>query len=161
MLTPQSTRRARLLAATVVLAALAVGCYGPAPSGNPPSGGTARELYEMVNYSRAASGLAPLAWDDQLAHLAQDLSTWNSVTGRLEHRDLGAVIRSPEFSRFYTMGENILVGSCGLSAGEMHQAWMNSAGHRANILSPSYNVIGIGIVCSGGRVWATQNFGGV
>lgn len=161
MLTPHRTRRARLLAATALVAALTAGCFGPAPAGNPPSGGPVRELYDMVNFTRVGNGLAPLAWDNQLASLAQDLSTWNSMTGRLEHRDLGAVIRSPEFSRFQSLGENILVGSCGLSAGQMHQAWMNSAGHRANILSPSYNVIGIGIVCSGGRVWATQNFGRV
>jgi uncharacterized protein YkwD len=42
----------------------------------------------------------------------------------------------------------------------MEQAWMNSPGHRANILG-SFNVIGVGVVCSGGRVWATQSFGTV
>lgn len=39
-------------------------------------------------------------------------------------------------------------------------AWMNSPGHRANLLSGLYEVIGVGIVCApDGTVWVTQNFG--
>ncbi len=37
---------------------------------------------------------------------------------------------------------------------------MNSSGHRDNMLSPTYNLVGIGVYCaSDGTVWATQDFG--
>ena len=39
--------------------------------------------------------------------------------------------------------------------------WMNSPGHRANILNETFDYLGVGMRESGGYVWATQNFGGV
>ena len=49
-----------------------------------------------------------------------------------------------------------------MSAAEVEQAWMNSAGHRANILNGGYNVAGVGVACNGfGQLYATQNFGQV
>jgi uncharacterized protein YkwD len=165
MLTKLGTRRAKLLAATLVVAALSTACYGGAAGGGSggqslPSAGTARELYDLTNAERARNGLPALGWNNQLGQLALDWSAWMAATGSMTHRDLWATINSPAFWQFRSLGENILQGSCGISAAQMHQAWMNSAGHRANILSGGYNVIGIGVVCdSAGRVWATQNFG--
>ena len=47
----------------------------------------------------------------------------------------------------YSVGENIAWGTQNLAtAAEIHEAWMNSAGHRANILRRSFKEIGIGIV---------------
>lgn len=56
------------------------------------------------------------------------------------------------------MAENIIRGDCGLSSAQIHQAWMNSADHRANILG-NYNAIGIGVACNGGQLYATEDFG--
>ena len=42
----------------------------------------------------------------------------------------------------------------------MHTAWMNSPDHRANILSPSFTSVGIGLAWANGQVWATEDFGG-
>jgi uncharacterized protein YkwD len=166
MLTKLGTRRAKLLAATVVVAALSTACYGGAAGGGGggsaslPSSGTVQELYNLTNAARASNGLPALGWNNQLGGLAQDWSGWMAATGSMTHRDLWATINSPPFWQFQSLGENILQGGCGISAAQMHQAWMNSAGHRANILSGGYNVIGIGVVCDGaGRVWATQDFG--
>jgi hypothetical protein len=36
---------------------------------------------------------------------------------------------------------------------------MRSDGHRHNLLQPGFDSIGIGVVCSNGKAWATQNFG--
>lgn len=41
---------------------------------------------------------------------------------------------------------------------EIVQGWMDSPGHRANILSPDYTHLGIGVVTTGSKLWATQNF---
>ena len=56
------------------------------------------------------------------------------------------------------MGENILHGGCGISAGQMDQAWMNSPDHRANILG-NFSAVGIGVACNGGDLYATEEFG--
>ena len=69
---------------------------------------------------------------------------------------------SPESFRIlpdlHSIGENILVGY--MDTGEAHVGWMESDGHRRNILTPEYTAIGIGVVCrNDGRIWATQMFG--
>ena len=59
--------------------------------------------------------------------------------------------------RWSTYGENIAKGQS--TAAAVTDSWMNSAGHRANILNCAFKEIGIGRVdSSGGPVW-TQNFG--
>ncbi|HUF85498.1 MAG TPA: CAP domain-containing protein [Acidimicrobiia bacterium] len=164
MLSSLGTRRARLLASALVVATLTAGCFsGQSHSSRQvplPASGLTREVYDLVNADRAANGLPALTWNAQLGGLAQSWSETMASTGRFEHSDLDATLASPEFDGFRRLGENILVGSCNMTAAEMEQAWMNSPGHRANILG-SFNVIGVGVVCSGGRVWATQSFGTV
>ena len=60
-----------------------------------------------------------------------------------------------------TLGENLLQGSGPMSAAQMEATWMNSAPHRANILSSSFNVAGIGIAYgANGSLWVTVDFGG-
>jgi uncharacterized protein YkwD len=175
MLSTLGLRRAKLIAATVVVAALTAGCFGGFGGGGGggvrhygfPSGDgwdqvKERELIWFLNADRNAQGLPGLWWNDKLGGLAASHSEWMAMTGSFQHRDLYATINDPNYGEFWGLGENILVGSCGISAAQMHQAWMNSPGHRANILSPSYNVVGIHVVCGGdGRLWATQNFGTV
>ena len=52
------------------------------------------------------------------------------------------------------------MGGQGTRAGAIHTAWMNSTGHRVNLLARNLDVIGIGVYCSAdGKMWATQQFG--
>jgi uncharacterized protein YkwD len=120
----------------------------------------AREIFAGLNQERAARGLAPLAWDPQLAGLANEWSTQMAGTGNFAHRDLGAVIRSAGWQGVYTsLGENIITGG-GLTSNSSHAAWMNSPGHRQNLLQQGYDTVGIAVFCDAdGRMWATQNFG--
>ena len=53
------------------------------------------------------------------------------------------------------VAENVGVG---YSVKQLHDAFMGSTGHRNNILNPSYNRVGIGVVLSGGRIWVTVRF---
>ena len=157
MLTALGARRARLFASLVVVGALATGCF--AGSGQAvPAGGLNRQLFDLVNADRAANGLPGFQWDAQLGGLAQEWSQQMASTGSFRHRDLNAVINRAGFSSYRRLGENILLGSCGMSADQVERAWMNSPGHRANIVG-NYNLAGIGTVCRDGRLWATQNFG--
>jgi uncharacterized protein YkwD len=161
MLSPVGTRRARLLASMLVVAAFTAGCFAGENRAHEtalPTSGLGREVYQLVNADRAANGLPALTWNAQLGALAQGWSEHMASTGKFEHSDINSTIHSPAFNAFTRLGENILVGRCNMSAAEMERAWMNSPSHRANILG-SYNLIGVAVVCSGDRLWATQSFG--
>jgi hypothetical protein len=113
----------------------------------------ARDIHLRVNDERAARGLPPLSWDEGLAALARAWSEEMLATG-YRH--------SPEARRvhpdFVGIGENIVMGP--RDAGEAHVSWMESDGHRDNLLYPGYTAIGIGVVCrNDGHLWATQLLG--
>ena len=157
-------RRTTLLAATaaiVVLAACAPFKAGPPAAAPLPFGSAppqAQELYYIVNNERAANGLGPVAWHDQLGGLAQSWSDSMAVTGNYSHQDLDAVLQNPAYAGYSGLGENILHGGCGITAAQMDQAWMNSPDHRANILG-DFSAVGIGVACNGGDLYATEDFG--
>jgi uncharacterized protein YkwD len=158
------TRRVAFLAGTaaiVVLAACAPfksGAPGAAPLPFGSAHPQAQELYSYVNDARAANGLGPVGWHDQLGGLAQSWSDYMAATGNYSHQDLDAILQSPPYAGFSGLGENILRGGCGISAAQMHLAWMSSPEHQANILG-NYSAVGIGVTCNGGNVYATEEFG--
>jgi uncharacterized protein YkwD len=147
-------------AAVVVLAACAPVKSGPSappiPFGNAHP--QAQELYYLVNSERAAHGLGPVGWHDQLGGLAQGWSEYMAGGGSFTHQNLDAVLNSPAGSGFSALGENIIRGGCGLSAQQLHQSWMGSPVHRDNILG-NFTVVGIGVACNGSQVYATEDFG--
>ncbi|MFI1735006.1 CAP domain-containing protein [Streptomyces acidicola] len=124
---------------------------------------TAAEVIALTNAERASAGLRPLADDPLLATAAQAHSTdmvaraFYSHTspdgGEPWHRAAAAG------STRRTIGENIACGQ--RSAAEVVRGWMDSPGHRANILKPGFTHIGIGFAGGGeaGTYW-TQLFGG-
>ena len=79
-----------------------------------------------------------------------------SVTN-FHHSDLSRLFNG----RFNYVGENIAWASGpGATAGKLHLMWMQSSGHRENMLAPAFDTIGIGVHCApDGTIWATQNFG--
>ncbi|KPI22632.1 SCP-like extracellular [Actinobacteria bacterium OK074] len=123
---------------------------------------TADEVVALTNAERAAAGLPPLAVDPLLtvaaqAHsadmVARDFYAHTSPEGG-EPWDRAAAAGSTR----RTIGENIACGQ--RSAAEVVTGWMNSPGHRANILKPAFTHIGVGFVGGGraGTYW-TQLFG--
>lgn len=116
------------------------------------------EVVRLVNDVRKANGLKPLLQDWQLSRVARYKSQ--------DMRDLGYFSHtSPTYGSpfnmmksfgisYKTAGENIAKGYATPKA--VVDAWMNSPGHRANILNPSYTHIGVGFVASG-NYW-TQMF---
>jgi uncharacterized protein YkwD len=110
------------------------------------------------NVDRAAAGLPGLCVDSQLTGFAQNWANQMAATQSLVHQNIAGLIGSTSFS---TMGENILFGPANMTVQEMETAWMNSAPHRANILSAAFSRAGVGIAYSSdGRVWACVDFGG-
>ena len=138
----------------------------PPTTADAPAGGgsTAQtltnDLFDRLNAERRARGLAALKWDDDLARVAGDWSAQMARTGNFAHRDLGAAGSLPGMSKFSALGENIAwVEGYPSMGNQLHVGWMKSEGHRANMLQRGFDSVGIGVVCSGGRAWATQNFG--
>ena len=133
----------------------------PAPAGNQSTAQKlASDLFERLNAERRARGLAALDWDGDLARVAGDWSAEMAGSGNFRHRDLGAAGGLPGMSKFSALGENIAwVEGYPNMGNQLHVGWMRSEGHRANMLQRGFDSVGIGVVCSGGRAWATQNFG--
>jgi hypothetical protein len=113
----------------------------------------ARDIYLRVNDERAARGLPPLVWHEDLAAIARGWSEEMLTTG-YRHSPASRRVH-PDF---VGVGENILMGP--RDAGEAHVSWMESDGHRDNLLHAGYTAIGIGVVCrNDGHLWATQLLG--
>lgn len=112
---------------------------------------------EMVNEERAAQGLSPLKMDQGLLDAAMQRA--GEISIYFEHE-------RPDGSRCFSIfpggssayGENIAGNSSLNPEGAMNQ-WMNSPGHRANILRSDYTSVGIGCFTQGGAVFWVQCFG--
>ncbi len=119
------------------------------------------QVIQLTNQERAKNGLKPLAADWQLSRVARYKSADMRDKNYFSHT-------SPTYGSPFTMmknfginyrsaGENIAAGQ--RTASEVVQSWMNSPGHRKNILSPTYTHIGVGHASGGsyGHYW-TQMF---
>jgi uncharacterized protein YkwD len=157
--------RALPIAAVAVVFALTA-CAptkAPPPAPAPPSlpfdsaDPIAKELLSLTNSDRAASGLDPLAWNDQLGGLAQSWSDHMATTGQLVHQDLDALRQTPAYSEFSALKENILSSACAFTAAQIEAAFMNSPPHKANVLG-DFTVMGIGVKCNGTNMFVTVEY---
>lgn len=121
----------------------------------------ARRVIELVNAKRAAHGIEPLAENQKLDMLATTKSRDMRDNGYFDHKSptLGHAqdMMTAAGIRWLAAGENIAAGQ--RTPEEVMNGWMNSPGHRRNILSPKFTEIGVGYVEGGpnGRYW-TQMF---
>ncbi|RPK87492.1 MULTISPECIES: sigma-70 family RNA polymerase sigma factor [Streptomyces] len=132
----------------------------PAPA-PPASAGTAGQVTELVNAERAKQGCGPVTVNDQLNTAAQRHSADMEANDYFSHtsqdgRDPGARITAAGY-RWSTYGENIAKGQ--RTPADVMRSWMDSPGHRANILNCSFKEIGVGKQDSGGGPVWTQVFG--
>jgi uncharacterized protein YkwD len=108
------------------------------------------KMLQLVNQERTKRGLKPLRWDPQLLPVARAHSQDMFARGYFSHYTLEG--KDP-FDRmkaagikYYSAGENLALGP---TLSICHEGLMNSPGHRANILNPTYGRIGIGILDGG------------
>ncbi|MFI6289748.1 CAP domain-containing protein [Streptomyces sp. NPDC051018] len=118
------------------------------------------EVLTLVNEERAKAGCSPVQYDAALAKLAGDFSADMANRGFFDHTDPDG--RTPwdraERAGVKNLGgENIARGQA--DAATVMQSWMNSEGHRANILNCDYKTLGVGVHLGDGGPWWTQNFG--
>lgn len=120
-----------------------------------------KQVAALVNEERAAAGLAPLAINRELSKVARHKSADMRDANYFSHQ-------SPTYGSPFDMmqqfgidfnyaGENIAAGQTSPEA--VMEAWMNSPGHRENILNPNFTHIGVGYVAGGSyqHYW-TQHF---
>ncbi|UOO38725.1 SafA/ExsA family spore coat assembly protein [Oscillospiraceae bacterium CM] len=120
-----------------------------------------QQVIDLVNRNRVSAGLAPLAANWELSRVARYKSQDMINKGYFGHTSptYGSPFKMMEdFGIHFTAaGENIAYGQ--RSPQEVMNAWMNSPGHRANIMSPIYNQIGVGVAkASNGTFYWTQEF---
>ena len=100
----------------------------------------AAQAFTATNANRAHAGLKALKPNDCLRHAAVRQARKMAQQERMFHQDLGRVLRDCHLN---TAGENVAYGfSSGKSV--VNDGWMNSQGHRDNILSTSFTLMGIG-----------------
>ena len=119
-------------------------------------------LLQLLNRRRAEHGLAPLAMDAALSSAARaHVSLIIRYPAPAMHQYPGEpdlLTRAAQAgARFSTVAEN--VAGNGSSVAEIESAWMNSPVHRANILDPHVNVVGIAVIQNRGMLYAVEDFG--
>ena len=130
------------------------------PLDNPEIKGIEEQVVDLVNKERAKYGLKPLALDWQVARVARYKS--NDMRDRNYFDHQSPTYGSPfdmlkKFNISYkTAGENIAKGQ--KTAQAVVTAWMNSEGHRKNILNSAFTEIGVGYSAGNGTTYWTQLF---
>ncbi|MEV0430144.1 CAP domain-containing protein [Micromonospora sp. NPDC050495] len=119
-----------------------------------------REVVDLVNQERAKAGCKALSIDDKLMLAAQRHSQDQADHQTMTHdgsdgSTLGVRLNRVGYA-FSQAAENVAWNQ--QSPAEVMTAWMNSSGHRKNILNCAYTEIGVGVARSNGPYW-TQDFG--
>jgi len=101
-------------------------------------------VIEKTNAERARYGLSPLTVDLSLLNSARRHAAWMTNSRSMVHTN-------------QPVAENIAMGQH--SSGEVLNSWMNSSGHRANILNPGYRRIGVAAYTTpDGTIYWCQQF---
>jgi len=148
-----------------------------------------KRIHVLINRERAAHGLTPLAWDTDLSGIARGHSKDMARRGYFSHdspegRDFSFRYRKQGYTCALQAGDNIHAGAENIALMSLYrsittingvayydwnsaeqiaastvQGWMNSPGHRKNILTPYWLNQGIGAFISpDDKVYVTQNF---
>ncbi|MFD9795761.1 CAP domain-containing protein [Streptomyces sp. NPDC059070] len=136
----------------------------PRPGGGPATGTAAeyvRQVVALANAERAKAGCSPLRADTRLDSSARAHADDMAARDYYEHdspegRDAGDRMSAAGYA-WHKWGENIHRGPKTPEAAM--RDWMNSPGHRANILDCGFKDIGVGVNLGGNGPWWVQNFG--
>jgi hypothetical protein len=119
-----------------------------------------QQLVDLTNADRAQQGLPPLKWDPALAQAAAEhAQLMSQQSTALSHQypgepDLEARAGAAG-AHFRAIAENVALAP---SPRALDQEWMHSPLHRANILDPRMDTIGVGLVKRGGNYYGVLDF---
>jgi Cysteine-rich secretory protein family len=136
---------------TMALGALALPALAQQPA--------EQQVMDLANQDRAQQGLPPLKWDPALAQAAAAHAQMMAGQSELSHQypgepDLAARCGAAG-AHFRTIEENVALAP---TPQALEQEWMHSPLHRANIMNPSMNTIGVGLVKRGANYYAVEDF---
>ena len=121
-----------------------------------------KEVFDLINKQRTANGLATLKIDEEVQRVArikaQDMVNNNYFAHESPTYGTPFNMLKNFGIKYNTAGENIAGNSSNSGA---VNAWMNSSGHKANILNSSFNYTGIGVVSSNkyGKIYVQMFIG--
>ena len=120
-----------------------------------------RALLNLANRVRAQAGASALNLDAGLCAAARAHARAMLAAHELSHQFSGEPslpqrLAAATHTRFDQEGENVALD---FDAEDGHQHLMESPPHRANLLNPEYNVIGLGVIRSGDSLYIVQDFG--
>jgi hypothetical protein len=117
------------------------------------------QIVMLANKARAEKGAGPLEWDPALAAAARQHCLTMAAAGAIAHRYEGepdvAGRAGQAGAHFSLIEENVAIGR---SPASIHSAWMHSADHRANLLSPDVDRVGVAVVASRGVLYAVADY---
>jgi len=117
------------------------------------------QIFALGNQARAEAGAASLQWDPTLAAAALQHCRMMAASGGISHQYRGEPDLSTRAARagahFSVIEENVAMAP---SAAAIHQAWMQSQGHRENLLSPEVDHVGIAVVYARGEFYAVADY---
>lgn len=125
------------------------------------------QILELTNKARRENALRPLLPEAGLTELSRRQCRNMSKYKFFTHKDQEGLDVLGRQEKYYPqlmqlmIGENLAKVSGGLSTltpASIVDGWMNSPGHRANILKPEFTHLGVGVVIKGETIWITQNF---
>ena len=123
-------------------------------------------IYNKVNEERAKAGVTPLTYNTTMEKYARIKSQDMGDNNYFSHTDLSGNYITTKMNAdgvtYRAWGENIAyiggVSDPTALANQFMTNWMNSQGHRENILSTNFSSIGVGVYKIGNKVYATQEF---
>jgi len=133
-----------------------------------------RQIHILINDQRTTHDLKSLSWNTKTAQAALNHSTDMASRNYFEHdspeghdfswryAQVGFSCSVTHGNMIYGGGENIMFleryYGVDTIATETVNGWMNSPGHRVNILTSHFQSEGIGVSISGNQIYVTQNF---
>jgi len=118
-----------------------------------------KQLVDLINQARASEGLPPLAVDERLTQAARRhtalMVKHDTPSHQLGEEPPLQVRVADEGLRSDRQAENV---GLEMDVPGAHAMLMNSPPHRANILSPVYNAVGIGVILNGDKLYVTEDF---
>ncbi len=114
-----------------------------------------RELTALLNAEREVRGLPPLPTSDALRTVSRRHTQKMMLAGTIFHSDDLRGETEEIFPNWAKIGENVGVGP---TIPRTHQAFMDSPGHRSNILDSDWQTLAIGVIADGNRLYMTQRF---
>jgi hypothetical protein len=149
--TARRLRSHHLAPLALALALLVTLLPAPAPAHAAVDGGAEGQFVSRLNQARAAAGLPALQVAGDLTAVARRHSERMAGQQSLHHNpNLGS-----DVSGWQKVGENV---GRGPSVGAIHDAFIGSPAHRANILGGDWTEVGVGVVVRDGELWVTQVF---